>query len=45
MINEFRLQMQAGPLPDKALDHIIYRAAHSVVQVLAPYNRDERNAL
>ena len=46
MINEFRIQRAAGPLPDKALDHIIiYRAAHSVVQVLGPYTRDERNVL
>jgi len=45
MINEFRLQVAWGPLPDKALDHIIFRAAHNIVQVLAPYNRDERNAL
>ena len=45
MINEFRIQRAAGPLPDKALDQIIFRAAHSVVQVLGPYTRDERNAL
>jgi hypothetical protein len=45
MINEFRLQTAAGPLPDKALDHIIFRAAHSIVQVLAPYNLQERNAM
>jgi len=45
MINEFRIQRAAGPLPDKALDQIVFRAAHSVVQVLAPYNHDERSAL
>ncbi len=45
MINEFRLQRAAGPLPDKALDQIVFRAAHSVVQVLGPYTRDERNVL
>ena len=36
MINEFRIQRAAGPLPDKTLDHIIFRAAHSIVQILAP---------
>src|SRR5215813_4062113 len=45
MINEFRLQVAGGPLPDKALDQIIFRAAHSIVQVLGPYTRDERNVL
>jgi|SRR5215472_6331397 len=45
MINEFRLQVAGGPLPDKALDHIIFRAAQSIVQVLGPYTRDERNVL
>jgi hypothetical protein len=45
MINEFRIQRAAGPLPDKALDQIVFRAAHSVVQVLGPYTRDERNVL
>jgi len=45
MINEFRLQRAAGPLPDKALDQIVFRAAHSVVQVLGPYTPDERNVL
>src|SRR5215467_5099133 len=45
MINEFRIQRAAGPLPDKALDQIIFRAAHSVVQVLGPYTRDERNVV
>src|SRR5215468_10867173 len=45
MINEFRIQRAAGPLPDKALDQIVFRAAHSVVQVVGPYSRDERNVL
>ena len=45
MINEFRIQRAAGPLPDNALDQIIFRAAHSIVQVLGPYTRDERNVL
>ena len=45
MINEFRLQVAGGPLPDKALDQIIFPAAHSIVQVLGPYTRDERNVL
>jgi hypothetical protein len=45
MINEFRIQRATGPLPDKALDQIVFRAVHSVVQVLGPYTRDERNVL
>ena len=45
MINEFRIQRAAGPLPDKALDQIIFRAAHCIVRVLGPYTRDERNVL
>ena len=45
MINEFRIQRATGPLPDKALDQIVFRAVHSVVQVLGPYTRDERNVV
>jgi hypothetical protein len=32
-------------LTDKALEEIIFRAAHGVVQSLAPYPREQRVAL
>jgi hypothetical protein len=30
MLNEYRLQASAGPVTDKALEEIIFRAAHGV---------------
>jgi len=38
MLNEYRLQAHAGPVTDKALQEILFRASHGVVQVLAPYS-------
>ena len=37
MLDAYRIQVQAGPVSDKALEEIIFRAAHGVVQSLAPY--------
>jgi hypothetical protein len=37
MLNEYRLQAHPGPVTDKALEEILFRAAHGVVQSLAPY--------
>jgi hypothetical protein len=37
MLDAFRIQASAGPVTDKALEEIIFRAAHGVVQSLAPY--------
>jgi len=45
MLDAFRIQAQAGPLTDKALEEIVFRAAHGVVQSLAPYSREQRVAM
>jgi hypothetical protein len=45
MLNEYRLQASAGPVTDKALEEILFRAAHGVVQSLAPYPGEQRIAL
>lgn len=37
MLDAYRIQASAGPVTDKALDEILFRAAHGVVQSLAPY--------
>ena len=36
MLDAFRIQAQAGPVTDKALEKIVFRAAHGVEQSLAP---------
>jgi hypothetical protein len=40
-----RLQAQAGPVSDQALEGIIFGAAHPVVDSLAPYPAEQRAAL
>ena len=45
MLDAFRIQAQAGPVTDKALEEIIFRAEHGVLQSLAPYPRAQRVAL
>jgi hypothetical protein len=45
MLDAFRIQAQAGPVTDKALEEIVFRAEHGVVQSLAPYPRAQRVAL
>ena len=45
MLDAFRIQASAGPVGDKALGEIVFRAAHGVLQSLAPYPRDQRVAL
>ena len=45
MLDAYRIQAQAGPVTDKALEEIIFRAAHGVVQSLAPYPAAQRVAL
>lgn len=45
MLDAYRLQAQAGPVTDKALEEILFRAAHGVVQSLAPYSGPQRVAL
>jgi hypothetical protein len=37
MLDAYRIQPQAGPVTDKALEEIIFRAEHGVIQSLAPY--------
>jgi hypothetical protein len=45
MLDAYRIQASAGPVTDKALEEILFRAAHGVVQSLAPYPREQRVAL
>jgi hypothetical protein len=45
MLDAYRIQASEGPVTDKALEQIIFRAAHAVVQSLAPYPGEQRVAL
>ena len=45
MLDAYRIQAQTGPVTDQALEGIIFRAAHPVVDSLAPYPAAERAAL
>ena len=45
MLDAFRIQASAGPVTDKALEEIIFRAAHGVMESLAPYLRNQRVAM
>jgi hypothetical protein len=45
MLDAFRIQASAGPVTDKALEEIIFRAEHGVVQSLAPYPGPQRLAM
>jgi hypothetical protein len=36
MMDAFRIQASSGPVTDKALEEIVFRAAHGVEQSLAP---------
>jgi hypothetical protein len=45
MLSAYRIQAQAGPVTDKALEQIIFRAALGITQSLAPYPAAQRVAL
>jgi hypothetical protein len=45
MLDAYRIQAQAGPVIDKALEEILFRAAHGILQGLAPYPGPQRVAL
>jgi hypothetical protein len=45
MLDAYRIQAQAGPVTDPAIEGIIFRAAYPVVGRLAPYQAGERAAL
>jgi hypothetical protein len=45
MLDAYRIQAQGGPVTDKALEEILFRASHGVLQSLAPYPREQRVAL
>ena len=45
MLSAYRIQAQAGPVSEQALEGIVFRAAHPVVNTLAPYPADQRAAL
>ncbi len=45
MLDAYRIQASAGPVIDKALEGIVFRAEHGVLQSFAPYPRAQRVAL
>ncbi len=45
MLDAYRIQAKVGPVTDKALEEILFRAAHGVVQSLEPYPGEQRVAL
>jgi hypothetical protein len=45
MLSAYRIQTQAGPVTDQALEAILFRAAHPIVNILAPYRAEQRVAL
>jgi hypothetical protein len=45
MLDAYRIQSSAGPVTDKALEEIVFRAEHGVLQSLAPYPRAQRVAM
>jgi hypothetical protein len=45
MLSAYRIQAQAGAMTDQALEAIIFRAAHPIVNILAPYPAEQRVAL
>ncbi len=45
MLSAYRIQAQAGPVTDQALDQILFRAAHPIITSLAPYPAEQRVAL
>jgi hypothetical protein len=45
MLDAYRIQAQAGPVKEQALEEIIYRGAQPIVHSLAPYAAAARGAL
>ena len=45
ILDAYRIQAQVGSVTDKALEEIIFRAAHGVMESLAPYPREQRVAM
>jgi hypothetical protein len=45
MLDAYRIQASAGPVTDKALEEIVFRAAHGVEQSLTPYPGSQRVAM
>ena len=45
MLSAYRIQAQAGPVSDQVLEGILFRAAHPVINILAPYPVEQRAAL
>jgi hypothetical protein len=45
LLSAYRIQAAAGPMTDKALEQIVFRAAHAVVHSLSPYPAAQRAAL
>jgi hypothetical protein len=45
MLSAYRIQARVGRVTDQALEGILFRAAHPIVSILAPYPTNQRAAL
>jgi len=45
MLSAFRIQVQVGRLSEQALEAIMFRAAHPIVNSVATYSAEQRAAL
>ena len=45
MLDAYRIQVQVGRLSEQALEAIIFRAAHPIVNSVATYSAEQRAAL
>ena len=45
MLSAFRIQVQVGRLSEQALEAIVFRAAHPIVNSVATYSAEQRAAL
>jgi hypothetical protein len=45
MLDVFRIQASAGPVTDKALEEIVFRAEHGILQSLTPHPGEQRVAM
>ena len=44
-LSAYRIQASAGPMTDDALEQILFRGAHQIMESLSPYPREQRYAL
>ena len=44
-LSVYRIQASAGPITDQAVEQILFRVAHAIMESLSPYSREQRYAL